>query len=67
MTVHEQIEFHADRAAAELDLAERALSVHAAHAHFGLSALHRDRLRALGALEARAQLIAAPAHSSSAA
>lgn len=39
--------FHTERAMAELDLALRASTTRAAQAHFGLSALHLDRMRAL--------------------
>ena len=41
--------FHSERAMAELDMALRASTNRAAQAHFGLSALHLDRMRALKA------------------
>ena len=40
----DQIKFHSERAAAELDLAMRASHKRAAEAHFGLSELHIQRL-----------------------
>lgn len=43
----EDIQFHSNRAMAELDLALRSGDSRAAQAHFGLSALHLDRMRAL--------------------
>jgi hypothetical protein len=43
----EAIEFHSHRAMAELDLALAADCIAAARAHFGLSALHLDRMRHL--------------------
>ncbi len=43
----DQIEFHSQRAAAELDLARRASHAKAARAHFELSALHLERLERL--------------------
>ena len=43
----DSIRFHSQRAQAELDLAMRASHVAAARAHFGLSALHLERLEAL--------------------
>lgn len=45
MTRQEEIDFHSDRAMAELDLALDAACLQAARAHFGLSALHLDRMR----------------------
>ena len=47
MTTDQQIEFHSDRAMAELDLALTASCIQAAQAHFGLSALHLDKMRDL--------------------
>lgn len=41
--------FHTERAMAELDMALRASTNRAAQAHFGLSALHLDRMRLLKA------------------
>ena len=43
----DDIQFHSQRAAAELDLALRARHVQAARAHFGLSTLHLERLNRL--------------------
>ena len=43
----DRIQFHSQRAQAELDLAMRASHVAAARAHFGLSALHIQQLEAL--------------------
>jgi hypothetical protein len=43
----DNLQFHSDRAMAELDLALRCSDSRAAKAHFGLSALHLDRMRAL--------------------
>ncbi|HEX8532612.1 MAG TPA: hypothetical protein VF662_00425 [Allosphingosinicella sp.] len=43
---HLDLEFHARRAQAELDLARQATSAAAANAHLGLSRLHSERLRA---------------------
>jgi len=43
----DDIGFHSKRAMAELDLAVRAGSTEAAKAHFSLSSLHLDRMRAL--------------------
>lgn len=40
----DQIRFHSERAAAELDLAASASNVAAARAHFELSKLHLERL-----------------------
>lgn len=48
MDGRDDIQFHSDRAMAELDMALRAGCVHAARAHFSLSALHLDKMRALG-------------------
>ncbi|HEX9932372.1 MAG TPA: hypothetical protein VGB08_05970 [Allosphingosinicella sp.] len=50
----DQIKFHSQRAAAELDLAMRAGHVAAARAHFGLSQLHLQRLERLAAEPAAA-------------
>ena len=47
MSKEELIRFHSDRAMAELDCALDAQCVQAARAHFGLSALHLDRMRDL--------------------
>ena len=52
MSIEDQIQFHSSRAATERELAERASSSSAARAHRGLSALHLDRLNALGASDA---------------
>ena len=56
MLSHDDIQFHSERARAELELAGSAVSASAAKAHRGLSALHLDRLKNLG--EAAPQLIA---------
>jgi hypothetical protein len=40
----DQLKFHSERAAAELELAIGARDAKAAKAHFGLSALHLERL-----------------------
>lgn len=45
---HFDLEFHARRAQAELDLARAATSTAAANAHLGLSRLHSEKLRAAG-------------------
>ena len=45
MSTEQEIELHSDRAMAELDLALEASCIQAARAHFGLSALHLDRMR----------------------
>jgi hypothetical protein len=42
------IEFHSERAQAELDLARRASSAAAAKAHLDLSRLHAERLQSFG-------------------
>jgi hypothetical protein len=47
MSKEELIRFHSDRALAELDCALDAHCIQAARAHFGLSALHLDRMRDL--------------------
>ncbi len=47
MTTDQQIQLRSDRAMAELDLALTANCIQAAQAHFGLSALHLDRMRDL--------------------
>jgi len=47
MSKEEQIRFHSDRALAELDMALDAQCIQAARAHFGLSALHVDKMRDL--------------------
>ncbi len=44
----DDIRFHSERAMAELDRALSASCLDAARAHFSLSALHLDRMRALG-------------------
>ena len=46
--MRDDIKFHAERAMAELDQAIRAASVPAARAHFTLSALHLEKMQALG-------------------
>lgn len=55
MTKTDQIQFHSERAMAELDQALRASCLQAAHAHFGLSALHLDRMRSLNEARVRTQ------------
>jgi hypothetical protein len=47
MSKEELIGIHSDRAQAELDLALDADCIQAARAHFGLSALHLDRMQDL--------------------
>lgn len=47
MVLEEEIELHSERAMAELDLALNAATIRAARAHYGLSALHLDRMRDL--------------------
>jgi hypothetical protein len=47
MSKEEQIRIHSDRALDELDRALDAQCVQAARSHFGLSALHLDRMRDL--------------------
>jgi hypothetical protein len=47
MTNDEQIRIHGERAMNELDLALSARCTRSAQAHFGLSALHLDRMRDL--------------------
>ena len=47
MTTEDQIRLHSDRAMQELDLALEADCIQAAQAHFGLSALHLDRMQSL--------------------
>ena len=49
MTTQDEIEFHSERAEAELDMALGAASIQAARAHFGLSSLHIDKLQSLKA------------------
>ena len=56
MLRHDDIQFHSERARAELELAGSAASASAARAHRGLSALHLDRMKSLD--EAAPQLIA---------
>lgn len=48
MSIEDRIKLHSDRAMAELDLALRAGNLNAAQAHFDLSELHLDKMRALG-------------------
>ena len=45
----DQIKFHSERAAAELELARKACHAQAAKAHLGLSALHSERVEKLAA------------------
>ena len=45
MTRKEEIDIHSERAMEELDCALEAHCLQAARAHFGLSALHLDRMR----------------------
>ena len=47
-----ELEFHARRAKAELDLARQASSVAAASAHLSLSRLHVERMRTMQAAPA---------------
>jgi hypothetical protein len=47
MHIDEDIDFHSERAMAELDRALGASCIQAAQAHFGLSALHLDRMQSL--------------------
>ena len=47
MSRDELIEFHSERAMAELDQALTARDLRAAQAHFGLSSLHLDKMRSL--------------------
>jgi len=47
MNKQELIRFHSDRALAELDRALDADCIQAARAHFGLSALHLDKMQDL--------------------
>jgi hypothetical protein len=47
MQIEDQIQLHSTRAMTELDRALDAHCIQAARAHFGLSALHLDRMRAL--------------------
>jgi hypothetical protein len=47
MGKNDLIQFHSDRALAELDRALDAQCIQAARAHFGLSALHLDRMQDL--------------------
>lgn len=47
MTTDQLIQHHSQRAMTELDLALGASCIQAAQAHFGLSALHLDRMRDL--------------------
>ncbi|HLL59254.1 MAG TPA: hypothetical protein VK391_05115 [Allosphingosinicella sp.] len=55
MAAQEEIEFHSERAEAELDLALSANSVQAARAHFGLSVLHVDKMQSLAGAEPSAE------------
>ena len=57
MMSDEAIRFHSDRAMAELDRALTADCIQAAQAHFGLSALHLDRMEALKKLRAKVQTL----------
>lgn len=52
----EDLQFHSERAMAELDMALRAGHEGAARAHFGLSSLHLERMRALKAAIAQGPL-----------
>jgi hypothetical protein len=47
LSLEGKIDFHSERAMAELDQALQAGSVLAARAHFNLSALHLERMRGL--------------------
>ena len=47
MNKQDLIRFHSDRALAELDRALDAECIQAARAHFGLSALHLDKMQDL--------------------
>ena len=47
MNKQELIRFHSDRALTELDRALDAECIQAARAHFGLSALHLDKMQDL--------------------
>ena len=47
MASKDEIQFHSDRAMAELDRALGAASMAAAQAHFQLSALHLEKMRDL--------------------
>lgn len=47
MSTEDKIKLHSDRAMQELDLALEADCIQAAQAHFGLSALHLDRMQNL--------------------
>ena len=47
MDKQDLIRFHSDRALAELDRALDANCIQAARAHFGLSALHLDKMQDL--------------------
>jgi hypothetical protein len=49
MTIEDDINFHSERAMAELDRALEARCVTASQAHFQLSSLHLDRMRNLKA------------------
>ncbi|HJQ15832.1 MAG TPA: hypothetical protein VJ859_02430 [Allosphingosinicella sp.] len=55
MTNTDQIQLHSERAMAEFDQALRASSIRAAQAHFGLSALHLERMRRLNEAKVRTQ------------
>jgi hypothetical protein len=48
MASKDDIQFHSERAMAELDRALSASSAAAAQAHFSLSALHLQRMQAVG-------------------
>ena len=60
MTTKDRIQLHSDRAMEELDRALAAGNQEAARAHFGLSALHLDSMRALKADD---EAVAADIHS----
>jgi len=55
MSAGDDIRFHSTRAMIELDLAARASCAKAARAHFGLSALHLERMRRLTDVDERAR------------
>jgi len=57
MNTEDQIQLHSDRAMQELDLALEADCIQAAQAHFGLSALHLDRMQSLKRQHAMANRI----------
>jgi hypothetical protein len=51
------MQFHSQRAQAELDLARSASSAVAAEAHFRLSQLHAEKLRSLGSAAPAPRLV----------